>query len=481
MRRAMKAIWSAPRALAPRAIGILTAAAMLGGGGAGLAAAGQDDWLQFRGPAAGVVPDDPNLPEVWSETENVVWATDIPGLAWSSPVIVGDHVFVTTAASAGDEPDPIKGLYDPGMENGSEASANEHRWVLYDIDFHTGRIRWERELYRATPPGKRHLKNTFASETPVTDGRRVYVYFGAIGQLAAFNMSGEAVWFTELDAHNTTLEMGTGASPILHGDRLYIVNDNTTRSFVAAYDKDTGSELWQRERDERGQNWSTPFVWEHELRTELVTAGTQGVRSYDLDGELLWEIHGMSGLTIPTPFSSHGLVYISSGYPGGGLRPVYAVRPGASGDISIFTEEEMRSGIRSGFPGPLTSSEDVAWSYPLLGTYNTTAIVYGDTYYTLLDRGFLVAHDARTGEEIYGRRRLEIGNGFTASPWAYNGKLFLLSEDGETYVVEAGPEFKILHKNALYEMALATPAIARGSLFIRTQSKLYRIAKGGGL
>ena len=367
------------------------------------------------------------------------------------------------------------------MENGSEASANEHRWVLYDIDFHTGRIRWERELYRATPPGKRHLKNTFASETPVTDGRRVYVYFGAIGQLAAFNMSGEAVWFTELDAHNTTLEMGTGASPILHGDRLYIVNDNTTRSFVAAYDKDTGSELWQRERDERGQNWSTPFVWEHELRTELVTAGTQGVRSYDLDGELLWEIHGMSGLTIPTPFSSHGLVYISSGYPGGGLRPVYAVRPGASGDISIFTEEEMRSGIRSGFPGPLTSSEDVAWSYPLLGTYNTTAIVYGDTYYTLLDRGFLVAHDARTGEEIYGRRRLEIGNGFTASPWAYNGKLFLLSEDGETYVVEAGPEFKILHKNALYEMALATPAIARGSLFIRTQSKLYRIAKGGGL
>ena len=140
----------------------------------------------------------------------------------------------------------------------------------------------------------------------------------------------------------------------------------------------------------------------------------------------------------------------------------------------------MRRGITSGFPGPLASSEDIAWSYPLLGTYNTTAIVYGDIYYTLLDRGFLVAHDARTGEEIYGRRRLEIGNGFTASPWAYNGKLFLLSEDGETYVVKAGSEFEILDKNPLNEMTLATPAVARGSLFIRTQSKLYRIAKGGG-
>ena len=443
------------------------------------AASGQEAWPQFRGLAAGVVPDNPNLPEHWSETDNVVWATDIPGLAWSSPVITGDHVFITSAISAGEEPEPIKGLYDPGMENGSEGSSNEHRWMLYDVDFHTGRIRWQRELHSAAPPMKRHLKNSFASETPVTDGRRVYVYFGSIGLLGAFNLSGETVWTQELDLYNTTLEMGTAASPILYGDRVYVVNDNTTNSFVAAFDKDSGQEVWRVDRNERGQNWATPFVWENDVRTELVTAGTLGVRSYDLEGDLLWELHGMSGLTIPTPFASHGLVYISSGYPGGGLRPVYAVRPGASGDISLFSEEAMRSGITSGFPGELTSSEDIAWSYPLLGTYNTTAIVYGDTYYTLLDRGFLVAHDARTGEEIYSRQRLEIGNGFTASPWAYNGKLFLLSEDGETYVVEAGPEFRILHKNPLNEMTLATPAIARGSLFIRTQSRLYRIAKGG--
>lgn len=443
----------------------------------GTPVSGQEEWPQFRGMTAGVVPDNPDLPDTWSETKNVVWTTDVPGLSWSSPIIAGEHVFITSAISVGDEPDPIKGLYDPGMENGSEGSENEHRWMLYDLDFRTGQIRWQRELYSAPPPMKRHLKNSFASETPVTDGRRVYVYFGSIGLIRAFNFSGETVWTQEIDRYNTTLEMGTAASPVLHGDRLYVVNDNTNQSFVAAFDKHSGEELWRVDRNEVGQNWATPFVWENDLRTELVTAGTQGVRSYGLDGELLWELHGMSGLTIPTPFSSHGLVYISSGYPGGGLRPVYAVRPGASGDISIFPEEAMRSGLASGFPGELTSSRAVAWSYPLLGTYNTTAIVYGDTYYTLLDRGFLVAHDARTGEEIYGRKRLEIGNGFTASPWAYNGKLFLLSEDGETYVVEAGSKFNILHKNPLNEMTLATPAIARGSLFIRTQSKLYRIAK----
>ena len=442
------------------------------------AVAGQDEWARFRGPAAGVVADDPALPETWSETENVVWTVDIPGLSWSSPVVSGDHIFVTSAISGGDEPDPVKGLYDPGDDNGSRASSNEHRWMVYDIDFESGQIRWQRELHAATPPMARHLKNSFASETPVSDGRRVYVYFGSIGQVAAFNMSGEIVWTSDIGTFQTTIEMGTAASPVLHEDRVYVVNDNVTRSFMVALDKDTGDELWRVDRNERGQNWATPFVWENELRTEIVTSGTQGVRSYDLDGNLLWEIHGMSGLTIPTPFASHGLVYISSGYPGGGLRPVYAVRPGGSGDISLWPEDAMRSGITSGFPGPLTSSDDIAWSYPLLGTYNTSALVYREYYYTLLDRGFFLAHDARTGEEIYGRKRLEIGNGFTASPWAYNGKIFLLSEDGDTYVIKAGPEFEILHKNSLNEMSLATPAIARGNLILRTRSKLYRIGKG---
>jgi hypothetical protein len=195
-----------------------------------------------------------------------------------------------------------------------------------------------------------------------------------------------------------------------------------------------------------------------------VTTSRNKVRSYGLDGTPLWELGGMTVNVVPSPFASHGLLYVSSGYPGANPRPVYAIRPGASGDISLKAGE--------------TSSQYIAWYQPLLGTYNTSALVYGDYYYTLLDRGFLVCHDARTGKEIYKRQRISAeSTGFTASPWAYNGKIFLLSEDGDTFVVQAGPEYKLLGKNSLSEMPLATPAVARGSLVIRTQSKLYRIGK----
>jgi outer membrane protein assembly factor BamB len=172
----------------------------------------------------------------------------------------------------------------------------------------------------------------------------------------------------------------------------------------------------------------------------------------------------MTFLTAPSPFAKDGLLYFSSGYPGASPRPVYAVRPGGSGDISLKPGE--------------TSNAHIVWYQPTLGTYQTSALVYGNYYYTLLDRGFLLCHDARTGRQIYGRQRISPeGLGFTASPWAYNGKIFLLSEDGDTFVIQAGPEFKVLGKNSLDEMALASPAIAHGSVILRTQSKLYRIAR----
>ena len=435
-------------------------------------------WPKFRGANAGNVADDPALPDTWSETENIAWKIDIPGLSWSSPVVWDDHIFITTAISAaGDEEvQPIPGLYDPGEHNGAVPPAGEHRWVVYDIDFETGAVRWARELHREVPTITRHLKNSYASETPVTDGERLYVYFGAIGMVAALDFDGEILWTKDTGTFNTMQAMATASSPALHDDRLYVLNDNTTQSFLTALDTATGEEIWRVNRQEGGQTWATPLIWENSLRTEIVTAASSRVRSYDLDGSLLWELGGMSLLTTPSPFTSHGLVYISSGYPGGALRPVYAIQPGATGDISRY--QEVSSGLQEGFPGTRSYSRDdhVVWSYPLLGTYSTTALVYGDIYYTLLDRGFLLAHDASTGEEIYGRQRLEIGNGFTASPWGYNGKIFLLSEDGDTFVVKAGAEFEILHKNSLNEMSLSTPAVARGSLILRTQSKLYRIA-----
>ena len=420
------------------------------------------EWPQFRGLTAGAVADDPLLPDRWSTTENVAWAVDIPGLGWSSPVVAGELVFLTSAISSGDERAPVPGLYDPGESFGKTRSDATHQWMVYAIDFDTGSIRWARELEALVPTELKHIKNSFASETPVTDGRRVYVYFGSIGLLAALNMSGETVWRAHVGSFNGGQEFGTAASPVLHGGRLYIVNDNTTSSFLAAFDADTGDEVWRVERDET-ENWSTPFVWVNEVRTEIVTTGRQKIRSYDVNGNLLWELGGMTVNVVPTPFAANGLLYLSSGYPGGYPRPVYAVRPGAAGDISLDEGE--------------TRNEFIAWYQPLLGTYSTSALVYGDYYYTLLDRGFLLCHDSRTGEEIYGRQRIAPGHGFTASPWGYNGNIFVLSEDGDTYVIRAGSTFEILHTNSLDEMSLATPAIARGSLFIRTQSKLYRLTK----
>jgi outer membrane protein assembly factor BamB len=426
-------------------------------------AAATNNWPGFRGPEAGVAADDPALPDTWNETENVVWKTPIPGMGWSSPIVWGDHVIITSAISAGKEAAPVKGLYDPGDEHGKTKAAAEHRWAVYDVDFNTGKVRWTRELQVGTPKILRHLKNSFASETPVSDGERVYVYFGTIGLLAALDMNGQTVWTKELGAYNGPQEFAPAASPILHGDRIYVVSDNTTESFLAAFDRKTGREIWKIRRDEV-ENWATPAIWTNDLRTEIVTNGRRKVRSYDLDGKLLWEFTGMTANVVPTPFSRHGLLYLSSGYPGGQVRPVYAVKPGASGDITLGPGE--------------TSSQYVAWFQPLLGTYQTSALVYGDYYYTLLDRGLLLCHDAKTGKQMYGRQRISPeAAAFTASPWAYNGKVFVLSEDGDTFVVQAGPEFKLLGKNTLNEMALASPAVARGSLFIRTQSKLYRIGR----
>jgi outer membrane protein assembly factor BamB len=431
---------------------------------AGLApVAATDRWPQFRGLAAGVADDDPALPDRWSETENVAWRIDVPGLGWSSPVVWDDHVFLTTAISDGEEPTPQKGLFDPIGDHSRTKSTNVHRWVLMDVDVTSGRMRWQRELHRGQPPTAKQMKNSYASETPVTDGTRVYVYFGSIGVVAAVDFSGQVVWTKEIGAIDGRQGWGTAASPLLHDGRLYVVSDNRERSFIAAFDARTGTELWRTAREEM-ENWSSPIVWQNAQRTEIVTAGENRVRSYGLDGHVLWELQGMSFSTIPTPVATKDLVYVSSGYPGSALRPVYAIRPGAAGDISLKEGE--------------TSNRFIAWAYPTLGSYNTSALVYRDSYYTLLDRGLLLNHDARTGKEIYGKQRVSLeASGFTASPWAYNGYLFAISEDGDTFVMQAGPTFKLLAKNSLNGMVLATPAIAHASLFIRTNTCLYRIAR----
>jgi outer membrane protein assembly factor BamB len=416
-----------------------------------------DDWTAFRGgPRAGVAEGP--LPDSWAADKNVVWKADIAGRGWSSPLVTGDRVFVTSAVSDGKVPEPRKGLYITDLSG--TVQPGEHRWLVHCLDWKTGKALWTREAARGTPASPIHLKNTYASETPVTDGDRVYAYFGNVGAFC-YDPEGKEVWVRKWPVVKTSNGWGTAASPALHGDRLFIVNDNEDKSYLLCLDKRTGKTLWEVERDEKS-NWVTPFVWQNDKRTEVVTAGSNRVRSYDLGGKLLWELRGMSIIAIPTPFAAHGLLYVTSGYVLDlKAKPVYAIRPGAAGDISLKPGE--------------TANDWVAWSLPQAGPYHPTPLVHGDYLYILYDRGFLSCYEAKTGKVVYERKRVGSATAFTASPWAAGDRIFCLSEDGDTFAIQAGPKFEELGRNGLDEMCLATPALARGSVLIRTQTKLYRI------
>jgi outer membrane protein assembly factor BamB len=419
---------------------------------------------QFRGPRGDGVAFGVNLPVTWSKTSNVVWSCVIPGKGWSSPVVWGKKVFATSAVGPGKVEAPPE-LHSVEAHIRGQTSTEEHRYLVHCVDWDTGKLLWSRCAHKGVPPGSVHPKNSYASETPVTDGERVYAYFGNIG-LFCYGMDGDELWSRTWGSFMMDWNWGPAASPVLCGDLLLVLNDNQEKSALVALDKRTGKDVWRVERDEKS-NWSTPFVWRNEVRTEIVTSGSGKVRSYDGTGKQLWELRGMSGVTVPTPFAADELLYIASGWQHSSLRPVYAIRAGATGDISLATDA--------------LSNAHIAWSQRRAAPYVTSPLVYNGLLYILLDRGFLAVYDALTGEEVYGKQRFPRNKGaFTASPWAYDGKIFCLSEDGDTYVVEAGPEFRVLHVNHLDETALATPAIARDSLVIRTMTKLYRIANVPG-
>ena len=353
---------------------------------------------------------------------------------------------------------PQAGFYDGRVVN--DVPTEEYRWAVTCLDLADGSIVWRTEVHRGAPKVPRHKKNTYASETCVTDGERVWAHVGDLGTYC-LDMNGKVVWSKTWPPVETRYGYGTASSPALHEGRLYITNDSQEQSYTMALDKRTGKEIWRVERDEP-TTWSTPFIWRSGKRTEIITAGRDKVRSYDLDGKVLWEIRGMSSLSIPTPFAADGMLYVTSGYVGDEQRPIYAIRPGASGDISLKEGER--------------SNEFIAWSVPQGGPYHPTPLVYQGLYYTLHDRGFVTCHDAKTGAEVYGKQRVSRdGANFTSSLWAYNGKVFCLDEAGTTFVVKAGRDFQVLGENRLDEMCMATPAIADRSLLIRGHAHLYRL------
>jgi len=442
---------------------LIFAAVLLSIPGGAIGAEREGNWPQFRGVGARGFDPHASLPERWTTTENVAWKIEIPGQGWSSPIIWGDRLFLTAAVSSGKTEPPKKGLYFGGERK--DLIRPEHEWKVLCLDLSAGKMIWEHVVHKGTPSGPIHLKNTYASETPVTDGERVYAYFGNVG-VFCLDYQGHEVWSRPMDPHKMRAGWGTAASPILHGDRLYVVNDNDDQSYLLALDKRSGKEIWRVEREEKS-NWSTPFVWQNDRRTELVTAGSGRVRAYDLDGKVLWSLKGMSSITIGTPYANEGLLYVSSGYVMDRSKPIYAIKPGASGDISLETGQ--------------TNNASIAWCQPGAAPYNPTTLVYDKVLYVLYDGGLLSAFDAKTGVEFYHRERLPEGLHFTAAPWASNGRIYCLNEDGLAFVVRAGEKFELLQTNKLAEddMCMATPAIARDRLFIRTAARLYCIKDQG--
>jgi len=442
------------------------------------------NWTQFRGPDANPVGVDARLPDDWSKTKNVEWAAQIPGRGWSSPIVIDGKVFVTTATTDGkskppqmgtdysndyvaelmkqglSQQDVMKRVGERDIEMPSEVTLH---YFLYCLSLENGTVVWKQEFYSGRPPGGRHRKNSFTSETPVTDGELVYVYVGNLG-LFAYDLKGRQAWATRLESNQIYLDFGTGGSAALHGNRLFIVSDNEKHQYIAAFDKKTGKLLWRTDRDLKDpkitimrSGWTTPFIWTNKVRTEIVTIGPGAAVSYDMEGKELWRLSGMAANPAPSPFAYEEMLYLDAGQ----TRPVFAVRPGASGDISFGNTEN--------------SNEYVAWSQDRAGTYITTPVAYQGGLYVLYDKGILARFDSKTGKQSYKVRIDPDAWAFTSSPWAFHGEIFCQSEEGKTYVIAAGETFKVLRVNTLDEMALATPAIAGDRLLIRTEGRLYSI------
>ncbi|HKO62880.1 MAG TPA: PQQ-binding-like beta-propeller repeat protein, partial [Pyrinomonadaceae bacterium] len=419
------------------------------------------NWPQFRGPGAAGVVEGGVAAVKWdaAKTENVLWKTALPGLGHSSPVVWGDKVFVSTAVSSAAKDETRFGLY------GDVAPVKDdpkHTWKVYALDKRTGKILWERVAYEGLPKVKRHPKSTHADSTPVTDGKTLVVLFGSHG-LYAYDLKGKLLWKQDLgvlDAgwfYDADYQWEHGSSPVIYKDLVIVQADVQKDSFIAAYSLKNGKQVWKTSRDEIS-SWGSPTVYVGATRPEVITNGSKAIRGYDpATGKELWRLTPNSEVTTPTPFVAHDLIFVTSGYAP--IQPIYAIKPGAVGDITLKDGKE--------------SSEHIAWSKKRGGPYMPTPVVYGDYLYTCSNQGVITAYNAKTGERIYQERVGGKGGAFTASPVASDGKIYLSSEDGDVFVVKAGPKYELLATNPVGEVLMATPAISDGLVIVRSTKHVY--------
>jgi outer membrane protein assembly factor BamB len=423
----------------------------------------QGSWPAFRGRHASGVADGQHLPDEWNGTtgKNIVWRTPVPGLGHSSPVVWGDRIFVTTAVSSRGHDTFKPGLYGDG--DASE-DRSRHRWLLLALDKRSGKILWERVAHEGEPLDKRHIKSTYASSTPVTDGRIVVASFGSHG-VHAYDVNGTFLWKVDvgrldLGAYDIpTFEWGPASSPIIWNGLVLLQYDTQADSFLLALDAATGNTVWKTDRDEF-PSWGTPTVAMTPAGPELVTNASKFIRGYDpRTGKELWRLGGSSKITAPTPIFADGLFVIASGRAP--ERPIFVVRPGARGDLTL------KEGS--------TTSDSIAWSRTGRGSYMPTPLVYRGVLYVLANNGVFDAYDLQSGKELYRQRLPQVGSGFSASPVAADGKIYLSNEDGEMLVIAAGPAFAHVATNPMGELLMATPALSEGVMIVRSSTAVSAI------
>ena len=424
------------------------------------------NWPAFRGDGASGNGDGQRAVTEWDAAsgKNIKWKTPIPGVANSSPVVWSDRVFAVTAISKAGDNSVRTGLYGDVKP---VDDLSEHQWKIYSLDKNSGKILWERTAITAPPKTKRHTKGSQANSTPATDGKRVVAVFGSAGILVAWDFDGKELWRVDLGALDSgwffdpSFQWGHSSSPIIYRDSVILQADVQKDSYIAAWDLSTGKQLWKTPRPDEISTWGTPTIARTaDGRDELITNGTK-IRGYDpASGKLLWTLGPNSEITIGTPVAGNGLVFVTGGYPP--VRPIYAIRPGAEGDISLAKGQE--------------SSQAIAWSNMTEGTYIPTPLLYGGYLFTLNINGIVSAYDPQTGQRAF-RGRVGTGGSFSASPVAADGRLYVASEDGEIYVLNAGPGLTQIAKNDMKEVIMATPAISDGVIVVRTLGHLYGIGE----
>ncbi|MEM0982736.1 MAG: PQQ-binding-like beta-propeller repeat protein [Planctomycetota bacterium] len=433
-------------------------------GTASLTTAQDARWPGFRGPAGDGQLGELSHPATWSLTgdreANIAWTVDLPGYSWSSPLVVGETAYLVTAVTPDtDRPKPFRGAGGRGRGRPTP----EVRFAMLAVDMETGDSRWSTTLAERVPSQPTHPSNTFATETPVTDGERIYAHFGSIGLLVAVDLDGREVWRAPLPAYRQTANFGTASSVVLWEDRVIVHSDNFEESFIVAHDAETGEQIWRAEERPEGSSWASPIIAEADGSAQLIAPGSGHVTAYDpANGSVLWKVTGVPGNFDATPVvAGDRVIFGNSGRQGRG--PMIAVELSARGEFA---------------PDP--DDERVAWVANSQGfTYSSPVVVDGVVYAA---RGsFFGAHDAETGERIY-RKRLPDQSEVVASLWTDGERIFAMNEVGLTFVVKAGREYELLGTNEIEgDLFSATPSAADGSLLIRGADKLYCIrAEGAG-